>query len=81
MGWGRWGVVRVRCACGGLVPLPAPSRNRGSAPDPAPQAPEGLGSGAPFRGCGGSAPTAVPQIRSSTLASRDPIRVAESRPA
>ncbi|POG46869.1 hypothetical protein BV881_14265 [Streptomyces sp. ZL-24] len=30
------------CACGGLVPLPAPSRNRGSAPDPAPQAPEGL---------------------------------------
>ncbi|MYT82911.1 hypothetical protein GTY69_35575 [Streptomyces sp. SID8364] len=30
-------------ACGGLVPLPAPSRNRGSAPGPAPQAPEGLG--------------------------------------
>ncbi|WP_326663700.1 cobyrinate a,c-diamide synthase [Streptomyces sp. NBC_00385] len=29
-------------ACGGPVPLPAPSRNRGSAPDPAPQTPEGL---------------------------------------
>ncbi|MYW78662.1 hypothetical protein GTY38_11160 [Streptomyces sp. SID8369] len=35
-------------ACGGLIPHPAPSRNRGSAPDPAPQAPEGLG-GAGFR--------------------------------
>ncbi|UZK56878.1 cobyrinate a,c-diamide synthase [Streptomyces drozdowiczii] len=31
-------------AFGGGVPLPAPSRNRGSAPDPAPQAPEGLDS-------------------------------------
>ncbi|AWL37912.1 hypothetical protein B9S64_07150 [Streptomyces sp. SM18] len=30
------------CRCAGPVPLPAPSRNRGSAPDPAPQAPEGL---------------------------------------
>ncbi|MEU0525821.1 cobyrinate a,c-diamide synthase [Streptomyces niveus] len=29
-------------ACGGPVPLPAPSLNRGSAPDPAPQTPEGL---------------------------------------
>ena len=29
-------------ACGGPVPLPAPSRSRGSAPDPAPQTPEGL---------------------------------------
>ncbi|MFD5730213.1 cobyrinate a,c-diamide synthase [Streptomyces sp. NBC_00523] len=29
-------------AFGGSVPLPAPSRNRGSAPDPAPQVPEGL---------------------------------------
>ncbi|WP_406288823.1 cobyrinate a,c-diamide synthase [Streptomyces sp. NBC_00209] len=29
-------------AVGGGFPLPAPSRNRGSAPDPAPQAPEGL---------------------------------------
>ncbi|PSK73467.1 hypothetical protein C6W96_05495 [Streptomyces sp. CS149] len=35
---------RLRRAC----PLPAPSRNRGSAPDPAPQAPEGLR--APGRG-------------------------------
>ncbi|THA65622.1 hypothetical protein E6P78_17570, partial [Streptomyces sp. A0958] len=33
----------------GACPLPAPSRNRGSAPDPAPQAPEGLGGGAPSR--------------------------------
>ncbi|MFB8088789.1 cobyrinate a,c-diamide synthase [Streptomyces sp. NPDC055992] len=30
-------------AFGGGVPLPAPSRNRGSAPDPAPQTPAGLG--------------------------------------
>ncbi|MFE3902939.1 cobyrinate a,c-diamide synthase [Streptomyces sp. NPDC059153] len=29
-------------ACGGAVPLPAPSHNRGSAPDPGPQAPDGL---------------------------------------
>ncbi|MFB8209845.1 cobyrinate a,c-diamide synthase [Streptomyces sp. NPDC056010] len=29
-------------AVAGSVPLPAPSRNRGAAPDPAPQAPEGL---------------------------------------
>ncbi|ROV68126.1 hypothetical protein D3105_13050 [Streptomyces globisporus] len=37
----RWG--EERSACGGLVPLPAPSRNRGAAPGPAPQTPEGLG--------------------------------------
>ncbi|THA67196.1 hypothetical protein E6R60_32020 [Streptomyces sp. A0642] len=36
-------------ACGGPCPLPAPSRNRGSAPDPAPQTPEGL-SGVPVGG-------------------------------
>ncbi|KAA6197565.1 polysaccharide deacetylase, partial [Streptomyces parvus] len=35
------------CACGGPAPLPAPSRNRGSAPDPlCPQAPDGLDFGA-----------------------------------
>ncbi|MFC8534882.1 cobyrinate a,c-diamide synthase [Streptomyces sp. NPDC057249] len=40
-----WGAdAAVEGAFGGAVPLPAPSRNRGSAPDPAPQAPEGLGS-------------------------------------
>ncbi|MCX4449868.1 MULTISPECIES: cobyrinate a,c-diamide synthase [unclassified Streptomyces] len=33
-------------AFGGAVPLPAPSRNRGSAPDPAPQTPAGLGGAA-----------------------------------
>nr|PPQ56126.1 hypothetical protein C5F59_05070 [Streptomyces sp. QL37] len=38
---------------GGPVPLPAPSRNRGSAPDPGPQSPDGLNSY-------GSAPNAVP---------------------
>ncbi|QDL69794.1 hypothetical protein DNK48_10660 [Streptomyces malaysiensis subsp. malaysiensis] len=30
-----------------VLPLPAPSRNWGSAPDPAPQSPEGLEGGAP----------------------------------
>ncbi|MFI6692234.1 cobyrinate a,c-diamide synthase [Streptomyces sp. NPDC050433] len=41
---GVWDAVREveGGACGGPVPLPAPSHNRGSAPDPAPQAPEGL---------------------------------------
>ncbi|TMU92455.1 hypothetical protein FGK60_23100 [Streptomyces sp. DASNCL29] len=34
-------------ACGGLFPLPAPSRNWGSAPGPAPQTPEGLEDAAP----------------------------------
>ncbi|WP_330451945.1 MULTISPECIES: cobyrinate a,c-diamide synthase [unclassified Streptomyces] len=34
-------------AFGGAVPLPAPSRNRGSAPDPAPQTPAGLDSAGP----------------------------------
>ncbi|MYR71469.1 hypothetical protein GTW49_04330 [Streptomyces sp. SID4925] len=34
--------MRGGCRCAGPVPLSAPSRNRGSAPDPAPQAPEGL---------------------------------------
>ncbi|TFI27178.1 hypothetical protein E4P36_13700 [Streptomyces sp. 4R-3d] len=43
--WGRGGAPR------GLVPLPAPSRNRGSAPDPAPQTPEGLKTSNPIRGC------------------------------
>ncbi|WUS96347.1 cobyrinate a,c-diamide synthase [Streptomyces sp. NBC_00708] len=38
--WGAGGAVGG--AFGGAVPLPAPSRNRGSAPDPAPQTPEGL---------------------------------------
>ncbi|MFJ2275710.1 cobyrinate a,c-diamide synthase [Streptomyces sp. NPDC087866] len=33
-------------AFGGAVPLPAPSRNRGSAPDPAPQTPAALGGAA-----------------------------------
>ncbi|TXS36084.1 hypothetical protein EAO72_21195 [Streptomyces sp. or43] len=37
-----WGCAREGCACGALVPLPAPSRNRGSAPDPAPQTPARL---------------------------------------
>ncbi|RSS37602.1 hypothetical protein EF902_32480 [Streptomyces sp. WAC05858] len=31
----------------GFVPLPAPSRNRGSAPDPGPQSPDGLISARP----------------------------------
>lgn len=42
-GW--WGWVCLACGGGplrGVCPLPAPSRNRGSAPDPAPQTPEGL---------------------------------------
>ncbi|WP_329024065.1 cobyrinate a,c-diamide synthase [Streptomyces sp. NBC_01423] len=34
-------------AFGGAFPLPAPSRNRGSAPDPAPQTPAGLDSAGP----------------------------------
>ncbi|MGW7075455.1 cobyrinate a,c-diamide synthase [Streptomyces sp. NPDC054866] len=36
-----WDPVAVG-ACGASFPNPAPSRNRGSAPDPAPQTPEGL---------------------------------------
>ncbi|GGX85162.1 hypothetical protein GCM10010298_58280 [Streptomyces microflavus] len=52
MRWGRaGGVGPLR----GASPLPAPSRNRGSAPDPfCPQAPDGLR----FRG---SAPDPAPQ--------------------
>ncbi|MFE9858875.1 cobyrinate a,c-diamide synthase [Streptomyces sp. NPDC005780] len=42
-GAGAWSAAEAVGACGGAVPLPAPSRNRGSAPDPAPQTPEGLG--------------------------------------
>ncbi|MFI6896938.1 cobyrinate a,c-diamide synthase [Streptomyces sp. NPDC050256] len=41
--WSAEEAVGSDAACGGAVPLPAPSRNRGSAPDPAPQTPEGLG--------------------------------------
>ncbi|MFE4264420.1 AAA family ATPase [Streptomyces sp. NPDC056883] len=41
---------------GAVVPHPTPSRNRGSAPDPAPQTPAGLGVGMQ-----GSAPDPVPQ--------------------
>ncbi|THA35774.1 hypothetical protein E6R18_03255 [Streptomyces sp. A1277] len=43
--------MRVRWAgpLRGALPLPAPSRNRGSVPGPAPQSPEGLGGGAPSR--------------------------------
>ncbi|WP_314615676.1 ABC transporter ATP-binding protein [Streptomyces stackebrandtii] len=48
----------------GLLPHPAPSRNRGSAPDPGPQTPDGLDLGTSIsappafeaRGSGGSAP-------------------------
>nr|WSW69972.1 cobyrinate a,c-diamide synthase [Streptomyces sp. NBC_00995] len=40
-----WSAAGAVGACGGAVPLPAPSRNRGSAPDPAPQTPEGLKGG------------------------------------
>ncbi|TMU93967.1 hypothetical protein FGK60_32120 [Streptomyces sp. DASNCL29] len=39
------GSLRLRRA----VPLPAPSLNWGSAPDPAPQSPEGLEGGAPLQ--------------------------------
>ncbi|MEV5605381.1 cobyrinate a,c-diamide synthase [Streptomyces sp. NPDC052299] len=42
-------------AAGGGVPLPAPSRDRGAAPDPAPQAPEGLGSARPVVAVAGGA--------------------------
>ncbi|MCX5139408.1 MULTISPECIES: cobyrinate a,c-diamide synthase [unclassified Streptomyces] len=42
-GAGAWSAAEAVGACGGPVPLPARSRNRGSAPDPAPQTPEGLG--------------------------------------
>ncbi|MER5281208.1 cobyrinate a,c-diamide synthase, partial [Streptomyces sp. NPDC002809] len=40
-GAGVWSAAEAVGACGGPVPLPAPSRNRGSAPDPAPQTPAG----------------------------------------
>ncbi|WP_285568612.1 MULTISPECIES: cobyrinate a,c-diamide synthase [unclassified Streptomyces] len=42
-GAGAWSAAEAVGACGGPVPLPARSRNRGSVPDPAPQTPEGLG--------------------------------------
>ncbi|MFG2175162.1 cobyrinate a,c-diamide synthase [Streptomyces niveus] len=45
--WDAGGAVRAGAGpLRGAVPLPAPSHNRGSAPDPAPQTPEGL-KGAP----------------------------------
>ncbi|MBD0735789.1 cobyrinic acid a,c-diamide synthase [Streptomyces sp. CBMA29] len=37
-----WDPLSELAACGGAFPSPAPPRNRGSAPDPAPQTPEGL---------------------------------------
>ncbi|MFD4941595.1 cobyrinate a,c-diamide synthase [Streptomyces sp. NPDC058239] len=37
-----WDAVEAVGACGGAVPLPAPSHNRGSAPGPAPQTPARL---------------------------------------
>ncbi|RVU16770.1 hypothetical protein EOT10_36015 [Streptomyces antnestii] len=44
--WGRCpGAVSGGSGQGVSFPRPAPSRNRGSAPDPAPQAPEGLSGG------------------------------------
>ncbi|MEU1370790.1 cobyrinate a,c-diamide synthase [Streptomyces sp. NPDC005803] len=39
-----WDAAVAVSACGGRVPLPGPSRSRGSAPDPAPRTPDGLGS-------------------------------------
>ncbi|RDV49395.1 hypothetical protein DDV98_24450 [Streptomyces sp. IB2014 011-12] len=52
-----WAAAALRVRVGRLrraVPLPAPSRNRGAAPDPAPQAPEGLDGPDPgFSGAGG----------------------------
>ncbi|MFG2623393.1 cobyrinate a,c-diamide synthase [Streptomyces sp. NPDC048473] len=36
-----WDAAEAVGACGGAVPLPAPSHNRGSAPDPAPRTPDG----------------------------------------
>ncbi|WP_405402623.1 cobyrinate a,c-diamide synthase [Streptomyces sp. NBC_01104] len=42
-GAGAWSAAEAVGACGGPVPLPARSRNLGSAPDAAPQTPEGLG--------------------------------------
>ncbi|MFJ2094820.1 cobyrinate a,c-diamide synthase [Streptomyces sp. NPDC087901] len=41
-GAGVWSAAEAVGTCGGPVPLPAPSRNRGSAPDPAPRMPAGL---------------------------------------
>ncbi|MFE3337420.1 ABC transporter ATP-binding protein [Streptomyces sp. NPDC059202] len=52
-GGGGGGVGGVERDPAGLLPHPAPSRNRGSAPDPAPQTPAGLKS-APPRGGGSS---------------------------
>ncbi|OKJ71038.1 cobyrinate a,c-diamide synthase [Streptomyces sp. CB02460] len=49
------GVWDAGVAVAGSVPLPAPSRNRGSAPDPAPQAPEGLGLARPVVAVAGGA--------------------------
>ncbi|WP_177246481.1 cobyrinate a,c-diamide synthase [Actinacidiphila alni] len=37
-----WDAVEEVAACGASLPSPAPSRNRGSAPDPGPQTPDGL---------------------------------------
>ncbi|THA23141.1 cobyrinate a,c-diamide synthase [Streptomyces sp. A1277] len=64
--WDAGGAVAgaVGGAFGGGVPLPAPSRNRGSAPGPAPQTPEGLQGAAPeglrgAQGLQGAAPEGV----------------------
>ncbi|MFI6859058.1 cobyrinate a,c-diamide synthase [Streptomyces sp. NPDC050421] len=47
-GAGAWSAAEAVGACGGPVPLPAPSRSRGLRPrTPAPQTPEGLEFGAP----------------------------------
>ncbi|PVC63564.1 hypothetical protein DBP15_26885 [Streptomyces sp. CS065A] len=45
-GAGRWVV------CGGPLPPPSPSRDRYAAPDPAPQAPEGLRTAGAVTCCG-----------------------------
>ncbi|MGA5134320.1 cobyrinate a,c-diamide synthase [Streptomyces olivoreticuli] len=47
-------------ACGGLLPHPAPSRNRGSAPDPEAPGLQGLWAGVPQGGTGGHKPTTGP---------------------
>ncbi|MEU8506332.1 cobyrinate a,c-diamide synthase [Streptomyces brevispora] len=41
-----WSAAEAVGACGGAVPLPAPSLDRGSVPDPAPRTPQAPGSGA-----------------------------------
>lgn len=53
LGAEAWSAAEAVGACGGAVPLPAPSRNRGSDPAPAPQRPQGpavvaVASGAAF---------------------------------